>query len=77
MINRKGAWYSYKGDNIGQGRDNTIKYLEDNPEVATAVDQLVREKLLMGAIVSANSVGSSRDDEDTEESEDEGFDEDF
>jgi recombination protein RecA len=77
VINRKGAWYSYKGDNIGQGRDNTIKYLEDNPEVATAVDQLVREKLLMGAIVSANSVGSSRDDEDTEESEDEGFDEDF
>ena len=76
VINRKGAWYSYKGDNIGQGRDNTIKYLEENPEVATQVDQLVREKLSMGAIVSANSVGSSRE-EDGDESEEEGFEEDF
>jgi len=78
VINRKGAWYSYKGDNIGQGRDNTIKYLEENPEVATQVDQLVREKLSMGAIVSANSVGSSREeDEDGDESDEEGFEEDF
>jgi recombination protein RecA len=78
VINRKGAWYSYKGDNIGQGRDNTIKYLEENPEVATQVDQLVREKLSMGAIVSANSVGSSREeDEDGDESYEEGFEEDF
>ncbi|MBD1935800.1 recombinase RecA [Microcoleus sp. FACHB-68] len=56
VIVRKGAWYSYNGDNIGQGRDNTIKYLEDNPAVADEVEKLVRQKLELGAVVSANSV---------------------
>ncbi len=56
ILVRKGAWYSYNGDNISQGRDNAIKYLEENPEVAREVQQKVREKLEMGAIVSANSV---------------------
>jgi len=44
VITRKGAWYSYNGENIAQGRDNAIKYLEDNPEIADAVEQQVREK---------------------------------
>ncbi|TAF49807.1 MAG: recombinase RecA [Oscillatoriales cyanobacterium] len=45
VVARRGAWYSYDGDNLGQGRDNTVKYLEDNPEFATMLDRLVREKL--------------------------------
>ena len=44
VITRKGAWYSYNGENIAQGRDNAIKYLEENPDVADAVEQQVREK---------------------------------
>ena len=56
IINRRGAWYSYNGDNIAQGRDNTIKYMEENAEVAKNIQQQVREKLAMGAVVSANSV---------------------
>ncbi len=56
VVVRKGAWYSYKGDNIAQGRDNAVKHLEENPEVAFEVEQQVREKLDMGAVVSANSV---------------------
>ncbi|MBW4491287.1 MAG: recombinase RecA [Trichocoleus desertorum ATA4-8-CV12] len=56
VISRKGAWYSYNGENISQGRDNGIKYLEENPEVAKTVEQQVRQKLEMGAVVSANSV---------------------
>ena len=44
VVLRKGAWYSYEGDNIGQGRDNTIKYLEEHPELATHIEQLVKEK---------------------------------
>jgi recombination protein RecA len=63
IVVRKGAWYSYKGDNISQGRDNAIKYLEDNPEVAQEIQQLVRQKLEMGAVVSANSVSAASDDE--------------
>ncbi len=56
VVVRKGAWYSYKGENIAQGRDNAVKHLEDNPEIALEVEQQVREKLDMGAVVSANSV---------------------
>jgi recombination protein RecA len=51
VITRKGAWYSYNGDNIAQGRDNTVKYLEENAEFAANVDKQVREKLDMGAVV--------------------------
>ncbi|MBD2304621.1 recombinase RecA [Chroococcidiopsis sp. FACHB-1243] len=66
VIVRKGAWYSYKGENIAQGRDNTIKYLEENTEVAQEIQKLVRDKLDMGAVVSANSVKAHEEDEDEE-----------
>ena len=56
VITRKGAWYSYNGDNISQGRDNAIKYVEEKPEFAKELEVLVRQKLEMGAVVSANSV---------------------
>jgi len=64
VVVRKGAWYSYNGENISQGRDNAIKYLKENPAVAEEVANKVREKLAMGAVVSAMSVGTSSDDEE-------------
>ena len=45
ILSRKGAWYSYKGENISQGRDNAIRYLVDNPEVTTEIDQQLRQVL--------------------------------
>jgi recombination protein RecA len=66
VIARKGAWYSYNGDNISQGRDNAIKYMEENPKVAEEIKQLVRQKLEMGAVVSANSVTAVNDEEEEE-----------
>ena len=57
VINRRGAWYSYNGDNLGQGRDNTIGYMTEHPDFAADIERQVREKLEMGAVVSANSVG--------------------
>ncbi|NJR67871.1 MAG: recombinase RecA [Synechococcales cyanobacterium CRU_2_2] len=57
IVIRKGAWYSYNGDNVGQGRDNTIIYLKDNPEAYKSIEAQVREKLEMGIAVSANTVG--------------------
>ncbi|MFO0212107.1 MAG: DNA recombination/repair protein RecA, partial [Pseudanabaena sp.] len=50
------AWYSYQGDNIAQGRDNTIKYMEDKPEFAQEIERQVREKLSTGVSVSATKV---------------------
>lgn len=73
IITRKGAWYSYKGDNIAQGRDNTMKYLEENPEFAANIEQQVRQQLDGGAVVAANSVSpvEIEDDEDDDVLEDE------
>ena len=45
VVVRKGAWYSYEGDNIGQGRDNTIVWLEQNPEHKERIEVQVRQKL--------------------------------
>ena len=56
VVTRKGAWYSYEGDNIGQGRDNTITWLEQNPESKKIIEKLVKDKLTEGSEVSANSM---------------------
>ncbi|HIK34252.1 MULTISPECIES: recombinase RecA [unclassified Thermosynechococcus] len=56
VITRKGAWYSYNGENLAQGRDNTIKYMEENPAFAQEIEQQVRQKLDQGVAVSANTV---------------------
>jgi recombination protein RecA len=46
IIDKAGAWYSYKGNKIGQGKDNVRTYLKENPEIAKAVEQEIRDKLL-------------------------------
>ncbi|MBE9250500.1 recombinase RecA [Dolichospermum sp. LEGE 00240] len=69
VLLRKGAWYSYSGENISQGRDNAIKYLEEKPEFAAKVKEQVLEKLDKGAVVSANSVVQPHDVEGEEEIE--------
>jgi recombination protein RecA len=65
VVNRKGAWYSYNGENIAQGRDNAVKYLEEKPDIANTVEQQVREKLDIGAVSFAGS-SAEEDDEDME-----------
>jgi recombination protein RecA len=69
VIIRKGAWYSYNGDNLAQGRDNAIKNMEENPDFAKKVDLEVRQKLEKGAVVSANSVGHTDADSDGDQDE--------
>ncbi|AFY45142.1 recombinase RecA [Nostoc sp. PCC 7107] len=71
VLTRKGAWYSYNGDNISQGRDNAIKYLEEKPEFVEQIKQQVRQKLDMGAVVSANSVAKVSEEEEDEYEEEE------
>ena len=49
LLEKSGAWYSYQGSKIGQGKANSAKYLEDTPEVARTVEQLIRDKLLVAS----------------------------
>ena len=45
IIEKSGAWYSYKGERLGQGRDNTRNFLKENGEVLAQIEAEVREKL--------------------------------
>ncbi|WP_266168090.1 recombinase RecA [Dyella subtropica] len=47
LIDKSGAWYSYKGDRIGQGKENVRQFLRDNPAIANEVDQELRARLLV------------------------------
>ncbi len=62
VVLRKGAWYSYNGDNISQGRDNAVKYLEENPKIAETIEQQVREKLELGSLSFAISQGDGEEE---------------
>lgn len=68
VIVRKGTWYNYNGESMGQGRENALKYLEDRPALVAKIEQQVREKLDAGAVVSATTVapGESQQEEQEE-----------
>ncbi|MAR91091.1 MAG: recombinase RecA [Pseudomonadales bacterium] len=46
LVDKSGAWYAYQGDKIGQGKANAAKFLEDNPDVAEAIEQEIRSQML-------------------------------
>jgi recombination protein RecA len=69
IITRRGAWYSYDGDNIAQGRDNTVKYMEENPEMVEKIQKLVLEKLNAGTPVSANTLLKQAEEQEEDEIE--------
>jgi len=46
LVDKAGAWYSYNGDRIGQGKDNVRQYLKEHPEICAELDAILRERLL-------------------------------
>ncbi|MCC5792894.1 MAG: recombinase RecA [Legionellaceae bacterium] len=46
FIDKSGAWYSYQGNKIGQGKDNVRQFLKENPEITANLEQKIREELL-------------------------------
>lgn len=44
LLEKSGTWYSYKGQRIGQGRDNVVNFLKENPQIAEELDKTIREK---------------------------------
>lgn len=51
LIDKAGAWYSYKDDRIGQGKDNARIFLKENPEISQEIEEQIRAKLLPSAPV--------------------------
>jgi recombination protein RecA len=46
LVEKSGSWYAYKGERIGQGKDNTRTFLQQHPEIARDIEGQLREKLL-------------------------------
>ena len=46
LVDKSGAWYAYNGDKIGQGKANASRYLEEHSEIASEIENAIREKLL-------------------------------
>ena len=59
IIEKSGAWYSYQGDRIGQGRDNVREFLKEHAEIAHAIDTALRDMLLPGRKAVANETGEA------------------
>jgi len=60
LIDKAGAWYSYQGDRIGQGRENVRKFLKENTAIAATIDQKLRELLLPQADVDSDTVENKK-----------------
>ncbi|MGA3019237.1 MAG: DNA recombination/repair protein RecA, partial [Bryobacteraceae bacterium] len=45
LVEKSGSWFSYKGDRIGQGRENARQFLKDNPDIRQALDTELRKLL--------------------------------
>jgi len=54
LIDKAGAWYSYKGEKIGQGKNNVIKFLQERPEIAEEVELAIRQEFLPDSVESAS-----------------------
>ena len=71
LIKKAGAYYSYKGERIGQGRENARKYLMDNPEIYEEIEKTIRESFSKGDAEPTTSFVTNEEPEDVDEDEEE------
>ena len=66
LVEKSGAWYSYNGNKIGQGKDNTRMWLKENPEIANEIEQKIRAEVGITAQITEGTL----DETDGEEPQD-------
>ena len=67
FVDKSGAWFSYKGERLGQGRDNAKKYLLEHPAIASEIEDSIRVELGLKAAPAGSAVGDENEGEETEE----------
>ncbi len=63
LVDKAGAWYSYKGDRIGQGKANVMKFLKENPNIANEIETKIRQELLLSKTVKDEDALSQQEDD--------------
>jgi recombination protein RecA len=54
IVRKAGAWYTYEGDQLGQGKENARTFLADNPDIAAEIEKRIKDKLGIGAKLDAD-----------------------
>ncbi|MFP3503137.1 recombinase RecA [Burkholderia sp. SIMBA_062] len=62
IVDKAGAWYSYNGEKIGQGKDNAREFLRENPEIAREIENRIRESLGVVTMPDGAGVAADRDE---------------
>ena len=65
LLDKSGAWYAYKGDKIGQGKANAAKFLEDNPAVASEIENAIRAQLLDAPVEDSDAATQAAEKSET------------
>ena len=63
LVEKAGAWYSYQGDKIGQGKANACKYIEENSHIAEELEAKLRELLLSPAVLEEAAAEAQAEDD--------------
>ena len=66
IVEKSGAWYAYKGEKIGQGKENAKLFLEQNPKAAAEIEMAIREK---AGLISKKIEGNPIEKEKAESAE--------
>ncbi|MGQ4275985.1 recombinase RecA [Pseudidiomarina sp. E22-M8] len=67
IVDKAGAWYSYNGDKIGQGKANAMKFLIENPKISADIEKRIREQLLAKPVKAEKKSAEKKDAEVTDE----------
>ena len=62
LVEKAGAWYSYNGERIGQGRENAKIYLKDNPKVALEIEESIRSQNKEQVIKAEENLNDNKED---------------
>ncbi|MCR8845524.1 recombinase RecA [Paenibacillus sp. SC116] len=64
IIQKSGAWYSYEGERLGQGRENAKQFLKENVEMSLKIENLIREASNLTTVIPASSQDETDEDEE-------------
>ena len=59
IVRKAGAWYTYEGDQLGQGKENARNFLHDNEDLANEIEKKIKEKLGVGPRLDADASAPS------------------
>lgn len=67
IVQKSGAWFSYNGERLGQGRENAKQYLRDNPAIAEAIDKQIREFSVDTSTATSANLAADEDEDDLDD----------